>query len=304
MSNRAMRHALTALMMGCLILAATGGSAGPTERVRLPPPPDPQEAFGAPPELRARQEAIAAELQRIGPHAWAGEYADGDGLGANRRVWLAPQAGIAGTLSGCLGLYDSRLGSVVESTGVLKLQLDRTRDTPFSALPDELVPVRWGQRRYLIAPSELISFVNAIHQGFEPRTDAHGMFLLGRGDEEKPAEGLPDLPERYRSAIRSAALDVGVIAVEPSPARCDRDGYCTRTYRFTVDRGSLDGIATGMELQVKSPDNQWDHLLIESTDGTTAVGELITRFDADDKPDVEPDRRWVFTTGSYSPVAR
>jgi len=305
MNVQAVKRMVAALVTGGLILAMMGGSAGSTERARLPPPPpDPEDAVRPPAAIVARQKAIEAELERIGVHAWAGEYSEGDGLGANLRLSLAPQAGIAGTLTGCLGLYDARAGSVEESPGVLKFHLDGRREqTPWS-FPDELVPVRWGERRYLIPPADLMRFVNAIHRGFEPRTDAMGMFLLARGDEKKPADGLPELPEPYRSAIRDVPLDVGVVAVQPAPLQCGKGGFCTRIHRFTVDRGTLDGIVPGVELEVKSPDDAVDTLLIESADATTAVGSFTRYSDDNDEDAVKPDRRWVFTTGRYTPAAR
>ena len=61
--------------------------------------------------------------------------------------------------------------------------------------------VRWDDRRYLIPVDKIVDFANSINAGFEPRTKAHGHFLLRNGDENKSAQGAPGIPQAYREYL-------------------------------------------------------------------------------------------------------
>jgi hypothetical protein len=58
----------------------------------------------------------------------------------------------------------------------------------------ELIPVKWGDRNYLIPKYQLSNFRHAIHDGTEPRNHAFGTFLLREGDWDKPVKNAPQLP--------------------------------------------------------------------------------------------------------------
>jgi len=249
-----------------------------------------------------RRQAIDAELEQLGPHAWAGEYYEGDGLGSNTTISLAPRSGVAATLTGCLGLYNANVGSVEPTgQGLLHLRFDAPRDAGPFEFPDELQLVRWGERRYLVAPSSMQDFVNAMHDGSEPRSFAHGMFLLAKGDEAKPVRGLPELPGHYLAAIRSEPLEAGVLRIERvSDVR--HEDFCEKRYRVTLDRGLLDGLVPGVALTTRSPADVHERFEIDAANDTTASGELEIFESQCDAPAQVPDRRWVFTTGHYAPV--
>jgi len=67
---------------------------------------------------------------------------------------------------------------------------------------DTLILVKWGARKYLISPSEMDLFCEAINSKREPRRQAHGGFLLAEGDWKKETNGMPDLPNQYLKTIR------------------------------------------------------------------------------------------------------
>jgi hypothetical protein len=69
-----------------------------------------------------------------------------------------------------------------------------------------LMPVRWSDRLYLINEDDLLQFCNAINAGVEPRQAQgtfgfFGTFYLRAGDENKPAAGIPEVPETWRAYI-------------------------------------------------------------------------------------------------------
>lgn len=84
-------------------------------------------------------------------------------------------------------------GDVGRDGGVIvlrpsKRRMDRIR----------MVPVRWGDRRYLLEERDLPEFCLRVRSGEEPRRTSEGIFYLREGDWERPAAGQPDVPEAYR----------------------------------------------------------------------------------------------------------
>lgn len=254
-----------------------------------------------PPRQVSRQiAAVQEELGRLRDHPWAGTYYEGDGLGANILVVLAPDSGVAATWHGCLGLYGANEGSVLtEPDGSLAFRFNLPNEG--FAFPEEVVRVPWGERRYLIPPERMIDFVDAIHHGHEPRSGPHGMFLLAEGDEWKPVEGLPELPEPHAGLLRSEPLEVGVLAVETVPY--GYAFYCNRRFRVTLDHGMNDGIVPGMTLQPAGEVDGWISARITSAGPLDAIGELVVY-----EPDCAalrhtPGLDWRWTTGAFDPVA-
>jgi hypothetical protein len=138
-------------------------------------------------ELSIHQRA-AAEAHALGPqHPWAGTYYLGDGRGVNVRLTLAPAAGFAFRWAGCLSIYDRNYGSIRCEGGRILLapELPNTHEA-FEGIHEELIPVRWGERHYLIAAHQFDDFCQAASSGVEPRSHPQGRFLLRDGDETKP----------------------------------------------------------------------------------------------------------------------
>ncbi|WP_422929104.1 hypothetical protein [Singulisphaera sp. PoT] len=92
------------------------------------------------------------------------------------------------------------------------------------------LPVRWGARRYLIAPDDLQTFCQAILTGKEPRSSVFGDFLLVGQDVN--VTGLPDLPEPWVRYLRENLVTGTVVEVSS-------DG------RFLLNLGLADGIQVG-----------------------------------------------------------
>src|SRR5687768_12593658 len=196
-------------------------------------------------DVDARFEIVRAEAQQETEHDWAGTYFQGDGLGLNVSMVLAPQEGVAARWNGCLGRYGSNHGGIVrEADGSLRFQFKHPNPAGFGGFPDNALPVRWADHHYLIPRAELVEFVNAINRGYEPRARAHGWFLLAEGDEHRPVSDLPALPPRYQQMIRTEALTTQVTAVH-ALADLQDEVYCSKQFRLELDRGSDDGLATG-----------------------------------------------------------
>lgn len=261
-------------------------------------------AVGA--DVDARFEIIRVEAQQATEHDWAGTYYQGDGLGMNVSMVLAPQEGVAARWNGCLGRYGSNHGGIFrESDGSLRFQFKHPNPAGFGGFPDNAMPVRWADRHYLIPKSELVEFVNAINNGYEPRAQSHGSFLLAEGDQHKPVSGLPALPPRYQQLIRTEALTTQVTAVHEL-ADLQNEVYCSKRFQLELDRGSDDGLVTGVELAVSAQQDIGDPMvIIVSTQATTSQAEL-TRYIGDTCDSWQafaPAPGWQLTTGALDTAA-
>lgn len=286
-----------------LLLVACSAPAAP------PKPPSAAAARSAPAQpdgdaAERRRAEIRKELAQLGPHPWAGEYYEGDGLGANIALSLSPRAGMAATWNGCLGLYGANRGRVEARDGTLRFVYDTPNTPGFGGFPDTVHTVRWGARRYLIPDAKLIAFVNAVHRGFEPRRNMHGMFLLADGDEKKPVSGLPTLPPRFLALLRRQPLEAQVRLVDHVESKRDSMPSlgCNHVYRLTLDRGANDRLAPGMELTALAPaPGGTSATVLEVAPGSATV-KVVGMFEDCKKPKTVPVVGWRFSTGAYDPA--
>jgi hypothetical protein len=70
--------------------------------------------------------------------------------------------------------FESACGPLVREGGVLRFKVERARkikrDDDTWHL-DDLHPVPWGERLYLVSQSQWVAFCNAVNQGEEPRSN-------------------------------------------------------------------------------------------------------------------------------------
>lgn len=239
------------------------------------------------------RKALTEEIQSLGSDAWAGEYYYGDGLGANIRVWIAPKTGFLYEWHGCMGLYDRNYGFVsTTSNGNVRLAptLDKANGG-FKALAEEYMPVLWSERTYLIATNELIRFCYAVNSGSEPRQDMHGSFLLRQGDEKKPVNGPPRLPDEYRRYLLDAPVLATIIAVGK---KTDKIGVLkTQQFPVTINAGTTSGLQVGMELYVASPESSpFNILTLTEVRKTKSKGTLLFPV----KNSIMPKCGWTVST--------
>jgi hypothetical protein len=251
-----------------------------------------------------RETGVNAEIAALPQgHPWAGKYYFGDGLGLNINLSLAPKSGGVATLTGCLGLYKADVADI-ESTarGTLSLKFANAKDKMGPTFPQEVLPVHWGKRHYLVPTDQLSDFANAINLGSEPRDSPSGFFLLREGDQEKPAVGLPDLPAAYLSWIRTEPTQFTVDKVKTIHADGGKS-FCDRKMGLRFPRRADDDLRPGMDLQ------QLDHGGYGRAT-VTRVDERSFEAEIDDYSssscDIEqdlPKAGWRFTTGAYAAAA-
>jgi len=239
---------------------------------------DPKFSNASVAESKTRVTKIQRELRHLGDHAWAGQYYYGDGLGVNVNLTLAPDNGFVFTWHGCLGLYDVNYGDVAFTNGTVKLLFKYPNSQEgFQGIAPELLPVRWGQRHYLIPVDGVVEFANAVNSGIEAGGligGRSGRFLLRNGDEKKPLEGVPDLPGDYSSYLLSEPIQAKVTAVgESTVRRIDKDLSSRATY-IVLNVGAADGLKEGMELSVTSPRGIIDTAVVKSVSEHSATAMI------------------------------
>ncbi len=88
------------------------------------------------------------------------------------------------------------LGFQFEYTGKVAIEGNHLRlitSDPHFDEPTDYLPIRWGDRRYIIPANAAIEFCDDIREGWEPRDDMIGHYYLSEGDLEKPTRWSPIL---------------------------------------------------------------------------------------------------------------
>lgn len=107
---------------------------------------------------------------------------------------------------------------------------------------NEMHIVRWGERLYLLNYTDLYKFTAAVNLGVEPRAGIiHRDFLstffyLRSSDESKIVSGKPILPKEWISYILDSPLTAKITKIEGEK----------RERKFTINKGSQDGLKVGM----------------------------------------------------------
>jgi hypothetical protein len=212
----------------------------------------------------ARRQEIREEIASLKDHPWAGEYFKGDGLGMNIMLSIAPKAGYVFEWHGCEGLYVRDYGTVEWKDGEIRpSHVYKKAVGNFYGIADALIPVAWGDRKYLISSDEVVDFCNDVNAGFEPRTDEygrryghqeHGMSFLRLGDQEKQVVGPPIVPKDYRPYLLKEPITAAILAVGEPVKKSDRDRVKWTT-AVTIDAGKKKGVLPGMQLYLIAPQN-------------------------------------------------
>lgn len=123
-----------------------------------------------------------------------GSYYRGDGVGVNGMIDIGRDGRFSILASGCTGVYRRNRGGIVAYAETITLCPKRPEYLAgFSRDPITLVPVRWGDRVYLLPPGKMENFCFSIKAGMEPRNRKHGLFYLRAGTWSNPATGFPEL---------------------------------------------------------------------------------------------------------------
>jgi len=156
-------------------------------------------------------------------------------------------------------------------------------DPPADDRKDELIPVKWGERLYLMHQGSLREFCNAINLGVEPRsrlgTDSYlGMFYLRNGDENKSTSGHPTLSTDLLDLLLKRPIEAEIINIE-------REG---ETEVAVINKGNEAGLKPGMRLVLTEPrfwddPSLWSGLVVISATDNLARLKVFEKMKIGDK---------------------
>jgi hypothetical protein len=218
---------------------------------------------------QVRREQILREIESLGPHAWAGEYVADNyercgSVEERESISIAPRGGFVWTyqLAGNHPAARFAYGDVVSASansirvdvasdrGIRHDRGERWRTLNF---PLELIPVRWGERRYLVPANRVVELCNDYNWGCSRMR--YFLPLLGGGsnsDERDRVDGVPILPPPYARWVLSTPIRARVTALsEPKVVESFSTSHPPEfTYECggLIDAGALDGLVPGMEL--------------------------------------------------------
>lgn len=155
--------------------------------------------------------------------------------------------------------------------------------------PEQLLPVRWGARLYLMNEDDLRGFCNAVNAGVEPRGGDEdptyspflrgayfGSFFLRAGDENRKVTGEPQLPGEWRRFLLKEPVEGLVLSVGGGEGEA------------VVNVGARKGLRTGMLLFLVSdgqdlPPSPPDAMEVLSVEEETAKVRGLQRAKVGDK---------------------
>jgi len=252
---------------------------------------------------KALRERIEHALSLGKESEWMGNYHYGDGLGSNARLVISEAEGFYYRNSGCVGLYELDYGSIRWVEG--NVQLLGTQQRNDGPRRDILVPVRWGERHYLLWKDQLLDFVNAVNAGMEPCQEICFQFFLKDGEQERVPPGVPQLPAPYRDYLLSRPITAKVIAVVQAKTHRLGDGDAGMTERITrvvIDQGSRYGVRDWMTLYVDDGRaSVWGiRAVIRSIKESSSEIDLIQDIADEDKASyTAPKVGWTVSTTPY-----
>lgn len=235
---------------------------------------------------------ILAEVKRLGHHDWAGDYYEGDGLGANILLAVAPKSGYVFEWHGCLGLYGRNYGTTAWTNSRIKLSFTYENKPGFGGIAPEFIPVSWKSRRYLVPADDIIGFCNNVNMGREPRMNVHGSYLLRRGDEKRDVAGFPEVPNEYRPYLLAEPVEAKIIAVGPYTTRPSITTWKFKDTPVTLDAGTSKGLRVGMELVVTQPQNTVESVRVTKVEADRAEG-MMTQAGEEER---DPKTGWRLST--------
>ena len=210
---------------------------------------------------KTKWEQIGEENKVTQNNEWAGTYFVVTGELHNSYLRWSPQLGFVS-----MGIYtcEARVtnlnyGTVVFSPALLQLSPEVPIRSSKSQgghgshgpqfLPDKYLPVKWGERHYLIPEKSVAAFYRYVSGVGE----SGGDFFVKLDDYDKPVEGMPTLPRGYERFVRKP-IEATIAAVGAKVLKRSRtyDGSPAYDYlnHVLINAGSANGVRRDMSLYV------------------------------------------------------
>ena len=238
---------------------------------------------------RNRQEQIERDLANSQSSEWAGRYGATEDLTTSVILFWTPASGFMVWRESCSrpGIAQVNYGNVNFNGRSLTLSPERTeRNRHTYDISTGLVPVRWGEQHWLIPSDKLILFCYAINSGSFEEIET---FFLKAGDNEKPREGLPEVPSEYRRYLGVEPIEAEVSAVGTGNERWYPP--------LTLNVGRAEGVVVSMKLYLIDAHNINMQLEVtEVREHTSVTRVVMAGVSGDKEEEIRPSVGWKFSS--------
>jgi hypothetical protein len=215
--------------------------------------------------FKQKSDDVIDELRKTNMPEWAGIYTR-PYMNAVEKLYLAPETGYAFVFTTHIHRYSIDLGSISHDGDILRISTKLKAGERVRHIPNILYPIKWGNRHYVVAESDMLRFANYVNLGREPSTlHVSTFFLLKDGDENKPVSGKPVLPARFARLILDRPIKMKIIETSEVTTGASETGTEYKTV-VRVDGGRNLGVWDGMTLIVPKDRNAGEIII-------TNVGE-------------------------------
>ena len=173
--------------------------------------------------------------------ALAGEYFFSNGF-ESEFLEISPKGRFKLEYHNCTGGYRIS-GNAKFVAGHLALMPDLVYRMFLGKAPSDLIPIRWGDRLYLVPRGEGTVFCNHINLAGS-KGHPGSTFYIRTDDEKKPVHGLPRVPKEWEPMLLARPLNGKIVEV-------------MKHRRARVDFGHERGAWKGMVLWVNCEGSPW-----------------------------------------------
>jgi hypothetical protein len=245
-------------------------------------------------EFERRRSQITEEYEKLAGHDWAGSYFHGCGAGPKWLLWMTPKSGCVFELVGCLGSNYRNHGTVKVRDD--RVRIDWTDDGKIET--EEYLLIRWGPRRYLVRPEEILDFCGDVESEREPdRRFPLRLFYVRDTEAEKPVDGKPALPKGFERYLEMKPIRCSITAVSAESDVPTEWGTNQVTTTVTICAGEAEGLLPRMKFEAVEPKGSDVRIRITAVRAHTSEGTATVEYNPMQKRPDLPAVGWKLSTG-------
>jgi len=212
---------------------------------------------------------------------WAGDYSTRSGEVNVVALRFSPQAGFVHlNFYTCLPeLRGLNYGTITATPDNILLTSQTSKR---NGQTTKYLPVKWGERHYLVPESEVAQFYKFV-AGYGWKKDEYVFFsfLLKNDDTEKPIVGMPVFPRGYerfvKKPIQARITEVLRREIESEQVYGGSTNYYSHTF-VKLNVGSINGVGRGMTLNALESED-YETVEVVQVGRRSSVGVIVRLLD-------------------------
>lgn len=220
---------------------------------------------------------IRSEINELGKHPWAGEYASSGGTDTGVVLFIAPKSGIAYQEYDNAGVSDTNYGVFPMDGATIRIKWScdpaSTMSALFPCVEKDLVIVSWDEEVFLVSRSLVHRFCMIAR---ENQRFFHSIAIARSPNKRKTLAGKPILPEELKVFLDLPELSANITDVEkPVTFIADKNLRIIRQI-VTMDIGAKDYVYLGMKLEGEKQGKQHARMMrITEIDDNSSKAEAL-----------------------------